>query len=421
MLAATLSWEMLPDGWLHWVEGDIDLMQGPMGMILGLVFVPGYWLCPPKSRRLYLIGTSLVLALVTLGPAYALTFAAMVLFSGEIVQHLAKPGRRWIGTLLLAMGLFGWLMVPQPPWLPEATPLYFHYLHWAGIAYVFLRTYHVLADVAGGRYSVPSRLDFLAYLLFLPTMRMGPIQRFPEFTDQLHRRPLEHARFLAAGGRVLTAGLRLWAMAFLLETFPPETRLDHPDRIPALSLIVQLYAAPFPFFFWLSAYTDLSIAMGYLMGYRLPDNFNYCWSAPSIDVFWRRWHITLGSWLHDYLFLPLIRKRMHYFAAFVLTFLFCGVWHGTYLSYIVWGLSQGVGMGVRRMWHEHWRRQGKQKTRLYQFLRRYGLVQSRGNRFISWLVNFHYQILTMNIFLFEYHEWWPLTRRVLEVMGLIGG
>jgi D-alanyl-lipoteichoic acid acyltransferase DltB (MBOAT superfamily) len=415
ILAAKLDWAIRSDGWLHLVEDGIDLVQGPMGMLLGLLFVPGYWFCPPSRRTLYLVCMSLAVALMTLGHIFTLTFTVLVGLSWWIVRTFAVPGKRWWGTAMLSAMLCGWLVVPQPPWLPHLEPLRFHYLHWAGVAYLYLRTYHVLADVANRRYARPRWDEFVAYLLFLPTMRMGPIQRFTDFQSQLHEDPRRNLHWLPAGGRVLTAGVRLWAMMFLLETFPPEIRLDEPQTLSDGKLIVHLYAAPFPFYLWLSAYTDLSIAYGYVMGFRLPDNFNYPWGALSIDDFWRRWHITLGSWLHGYLFLPMIRLRWHFFWAFVLTFCFCGLWHGTYVSYLLWGFSQGVGMGIRRFWHEYWRRRAQQNSPLYAWLSRHHLVQSRFNRGISWFVNFHFLIVTMNIFLFESHPWSPLLHRVLAL------
>lgn len=421
ILAAKLDWAVRPDGWLHLVEDGIDLMQSPMGMLLGLVFVPGYWLCPPSRRTLYLACMSVVVALVTLGQAYTLTFMTLVALSWWIVCRFATPRRQWWGATLLAAMLAAWLAVPQPPWLPHLEPLRFHYLHWAGVAYLYLRTYHVLADVTYQRYPRPRWDEFVAYLLFLPTMRMGPIQRFTDFHTQLHNERRRHIHVLPAAGRVLTAVVRLWVMALLLDTFPPEIRLKVPHTLSDWSFIAHLYAAPFPFYLWLSAYTDLSIAFGYLMGFRLPDNFSYCWGALSIDDFWRRWHITLGSWLHDYLFLPMIRRRWHFFWAFVLTFCFCGLWHGTYLSYLLWGFTQGAGMGVRRLWHEHWRRRAKRNAPLYAWLKRHRLVQSRINQGLSWFVNFHFLIVTMNIFLFESHPWSPLIHRVLALLPGVGG
>jgi len=419
-LAAAVEWGFWADGCIRLIQDGHNVPRGPLGLLLYLPFVTCYWFMPARWRPTYLWSTSLLLALVTLGPAYVITITGLTLVSLGIVRQCATPSRLRIGIVLFIMAYLSLLIWPQPAWLPSISdpePLYF-YLHWAGIGYLFLRCYHVLTDVAAGKMATPNASEFLAYLLFAPTLRMGPLYRYKVFIEQLHTGPAAYRSVLRALGRLATALLRLGIMTALLDALPPKILFGSPDTLSAGLLLIHMYVAAMTIYLWISACIDLSIGMGCVLGFDVPDNFNYPWRATSIDDFWRRWHITLGAWLKDYIFIPLVRHRWHYFLSFTLTFLFCGLWHGTYLSYMLWGLSQGIAMGTRRWWGQIWRQQRESKSALYNGLAKLRLVDSPVNIALCWLVTFHYQILTINVFLDEQHTWRNLGPRLLALIGL---
>ncbi len=457
MILSALTWDWRWDGFLHLLQDGHDLPRGPLGLLLYLPLAVLFWIVPPHRRVNYLTASSLALLLVTLGPGYTAMLLLLALLGLVLVRSCGRPGRIAPGILLCAVVYAGFIAFPQPPFIPPIRtptlrePLYF-YLHWAGIGYVFLKTVHVLVDTAQHKMTAPPLREFLAYLLFAPTVRMGPIYRYPEFAEQLaslagpppaltpqlpdsrsrlpdgtyacempaHRRsrpaggtcPQElHEQhqltgdrdFGAAAIRIVFGLVRLGVMSAMLKNFPIDRLFDAPWTLPPYRFVGCLYAAPMSIYLWISGYVDISIGMGLIMGFRVPENFQYPWKAASLAEFWRRWHITLGSWLRDYLYIPLGGNRRHVFLNYFITFLFCGVWHGLYLSYALWGMSQGVGLAVNRMWALYWKRHREAGSRLYQQLARLRIVNSPVNTLAAWLLTFHYQILTIAWFMDEEH------------------
>jgi len=418
MLGALVQFGFWADGCIRWVQDGYNLPRTPLGVLVYLLFVPFYWLCPPRHRAAYLWTSSLAAALLTLGPAYALTLTALTLINLTVVQLGGRPGRAALGGLVLA-GVYGTLLLrPQPFWLPPVDePLYF-YLHWAGIGYLFLRGWHLLMDRANGTLGHARPSELAAFLLFAPTLRMGPLYRYQVFAVQMREGPAVHRNFPAAAGRLVTGAVRLAAMTVLMDALPMETLFGAPQTLTGPQLLAHIYAAPMSIYLWISGYLDWAVAVGYALGFRVPDNFNYPWRATSIAEFWRRWHITLGQWIRDYVYIPLGGNRRHIFLNYTVSFLIVGLWHGAYFSYVLWGLSQGVGLAFRRLWHLRFERLRQERSPLYARLRALRLVASPLNVAACWVLTFHYQIFTIALFLDEHHTWRRLGPRLLQLLGI---
>ncbi len=413
--AIELGWTT--GGWIHFAVQGHDVVRGPLGVLCYLPLIIPWWLTARRYRAVYLWASSLLLALLTLGPGYTLTIAVLTGLGWLMVKHTASRRWQWLRITVLTVLYAGLLVWPQPFWLPPVErPLYF-YLHWAGIGYIYLKTLHVLSDVSAGRLAKPTMNDFCAFLLFAPTIRMGPIYRFHDFRTQMYGHLPDRLRIGTAFFRFFTGLLRLGFMTYLTTRFPIRETFAHPEQLGTWELVLAIYAAPISIYLWISGYIDLSISLGRLMGFKVPENFNYPWSAVSIADFWRRWHITLGAWLRDYIYIPLGGNRRHVFLNYLATFGFVGVWHGLYVSYICWGLSQGIGLGIRRLWSRYWDKQCEQFTPLYRRLEGLHLVAGSFNTALCWLLTFHYQILTIAWFMDEEHTGLRVGRRIVEVIG----
>lgn len=398
ILAKLHTFDIRPEGWIHWIPNgtDFDVPRGPLGVMCYLVFIPLFWMVPKPWRATYLIITSLMMTVVTVGHPFAVTLAALAVGSYAIIITCANPRLYWPAVAVLVATYGALIAWPQPPWLPGvAEPIYF-YLHWAGLAYFFLRTLHVLNDLTRGKIAPPRFGEYLAYLLFAPSVRMGPIQRYSNFLEQMHGNLAEHRQLGYAAYRICSGITRLVIMMVLMEKLPLEPLFERPWELPTHQFLLGLYLSPMFFYLWMSGYVDLSIGLARMMGFRLPENFNYPWSAVNIAEFWRRWHITLGAWLKDYVFTPLVRRRWHYFWAFVFTFTLCGLWHGGWY-WTLSGVAQGVGLGVMRLWSQAWKQQKTRDTALYRTLARAGLVGTGFNSFLGWMLTLHYELLCIFI------------------------
>jgi D-alanyl-lipoteichoic acid acyltransferase DltB (MBOAT superfamily) len=418
MLGALVEFGLWSDGCIRWMQDGYNLPRGPLGVLVYLVFAIAYGRIPARHRSTYLWVTSLATALFTLGPAYTATLGCLTLLNLGVVHLFGRPRRVTAGGLIL-IGIYAVVLLnPQPVWLPRVeAPLYF-YLHWAGIGYLFLRGYHVLIDRAKGTLGSATWSELSAYLLFAPTLRMGPLYRYQAFAEQMHRGPGAYRSLARAAGRLVTGLVRLAGMLVLMDKLPASTLFSAPETLGHVELLAHLYAAPMAIYLWISGYLDLAIGVGYALGFRVPDNFNYPWRAVSIAEFWRRWHMTLGQWIRDYVYIPLGGNRRHVFFNYTVSFFVVGLWHGTYVSYMLWGLSQGMGLAVRREWHLRLEALRERGNVWYGRLRKCYLAQSPISRGLGWLLTFHYQILTINLFLDEDHAWRLLGPRLLQLIGI---
>ena len=190
------------------------------------------------------------------------------------------------------------------------------------------------------------------YISFFPQILAGPIVRFKEMAPQLVRRALSLADF-AKGMERMILGLgkkMILASAFgekadLIFAIPSAQLTPDLAWLGAILYTLEIY-------FDFSGYSDMAIGISKMLGFTIPENFNYPYAATSIREFWRRWHITLSHWFRDYLYLPLGGNRLSpgrvYFNLLSVFFL-CGLWHGASWNFIVWGLFHGAFLILERL------------------------------------------------------------------------
>src|SRR6202163_1675780 len=224
------------------------------------------------------------------------------------------------------------------------------------IAISFL-TFHALSyiiDVYRRRLE-PTRslVDILLYISFFPHLIAGPIVRAKAFLEQtVHRSNPKDIRlglsvFLIVGGL-----FKKVIVANYLSTDFVDGVFRSPTEYSRLVLLLRMYPYAIQIYCDFSAYTDIAIGIANLLGYQFPQNFNQPYRALSVQDFWRRWHITLSSWLRDYLYIPLGGNRGGAWLTYrniLLTMVLGGLWHGASASFVIWGLLHGVALVVERM------------------------------------------------------------------------
>ncbi len=396
ILAKTaIEFSVQPGGLIHIVQDGVDLARGPVGVLFYLALVVPFWITPQRWRALYLTASSLLLALVTVGHAFTATIAVLAVVGFVLIRTMATARGYMPAVTVLIAGYAALLLWPQPYWLPAvADPLYF-YLHWAGIGYMFLRTLHVLNDRVNHRIGPPAFSDWLAYILFAPCLRMGPIYRYDDFHEQLHGNLAADRQLGAAAARIVGGLFRLGLLGVLVHRFPLNRFFNEPETFSTAEFLLCIYLTPMSIYLWISGYVDLAVGIGRAMGMRVPENFNYPWLSLNLPEFWRRWHITLGLWLKDYIYKPLRRREWSFGWAVMATFVFCGIWHAPLWCYILWGASQGVGMVICRVWQQFWQRQRAEQTQLFTCVLGLRLVDTPVSTLLAWLVTYNYVIATI--------------------------
>jgi alginate O-acetyltransferase complex protein AlgI len=290
------------------------------------------------------------------------------LLLGYAALTLQRPGRTKLMAASISIFVLAYVWLKKYTFLPESVFLHFSYFT-LGLSYIFFRVLHVLIDAGddeGNRRIGLSR--FLLYTLNFTTFISGPIQRYDEFAqDQFTPQPVPLGPCVV--GLQLERIVRGLFKASVLAIFFNMLGVDALAELSQpVSVQLKMFAAvrlsiAYPFFLYsnFSGYIDVVIALARLMRLRLPENFDRPFSASSFIDFWNRWHITLSTWLKSYVYNPLSlalvrrvasRAAQQFAAVFSIfvTFFLIGVWHGRTSAFICFGVLQGGGVAINKLW-----------------------------------------------------------------------
>jgi alginate O-acetyltransferase complex protein AlgI len=231
------------------------------------------------------------------------------------------------------------------PFFEVLLPVGISFFTFHGISYI---TDVYRRDVAVCR----SPLDMALYMSFFPQLVAGPIVRASYFLPQLAEPsrepiPVAAALMLIAGGMVKKV-----LIANYLATGLVDPVFAAPDQYGGPDLLLATYGYAVQIYCDFSGYTDMAIALAALCGFRFPRNFDQPYRAQRLREFWRRWHISLSTWLRDYLYKPLGGNRHGRIATYrnlMVTMLLGGIWHGAAWKFVMWGALHGGGLAAERM------------------------------------------------------------------------
>ncbi len=223
-------------------------------------------------------------------------------------------------------------------WLNVALPIGISFFTFQSLTYsvdVYRRVHKPLQKLS----------DYILYILMFPQLIAGPIVRFNWIADQItHRVETNDDRLL---------GFYRFVIGLAKKVLIANVVGAEADRIMALDAAtldtatawVGIVAYTFQIYFDFAGYSDMAIGIGRMIGFRFPENFDNPYVSRSITEFWRRWHITLGAWMRDYLYIPLggnrvkTQRRLYFNLWFV--FLVSGLWHGASWNFVIWGAYHG--------------------------------------------------------------------------------
>ena len=227
-----------------------------------------------------------------------------------------------------------------------------------GISFFTFESMSYVVDVYRGEL-VPHRSYFryLLFVSFFPHLVAGPIVRPRDLLPQLERRPSltredgSEALFLIATGLVKKLVLSDQLAQNLVDRV-----FERPTSFSSLEVLCAVYGYAAQIYCDFSGYTDIAIGSALLLGVRFPKNFDSPYKAEDLSDFWRRWHISLSTWLRDYLYIPLGGNRgagwmgWKTYRNLMLTMLLGGLWHGASWTFVFWGFLHGAGLVVTRLW-----------------------------------------------------------------------
>lgn len=215
--------------------------------------------------------------------------------------------------------------------------------------YVFESISYIIDVYRGDTPATRNLIDFAAFVAIFPHLIAGPVLRFRDLVDQFNHRTHTLEKFSEGCTRFMQGFIK---KVFIADSIAPIAdhcfALSDPTTgdawLGALAYTAQLY-------FDFSGYSDMAIGLGLMMGFRFMENFNQPYISQSITEFWRRWHISLSTWLRDYLYISLGGNRGTTFQTYrnlFLTMLLGGLWHGANFTFIIWGAWHGAWLAIER-------------------------------------------------------------------------
>jgi D-alanyl-lipoteichoic acid acyltransferase DltB (MBOAT superfamily) len=325
-------------------------------MIAASVVFLWWWGGPGLDLKLFVIPWPVfLLATFTLGNQF---FA--VLINGS--RGLGARKGFLAAALVFDLGILAWFkyydfFVAQVDDVLDAirlgTPLGFlNMVLPVGVSFLTFRAITYVVDVYRGREEPAPTLDFALYVCFFPYLMAGPIARASQFLPQL-REPRD-PRSIDVGRALflIYAGLlkKMLLADYLAKHLVVGVFLA-PGQFTSLETLVAILGYSVQIYCDFSAYSDIAIGISLLLGFELPDNFNAPYTARTLQDFWRRWHMTLSSWLRDYLYIPLGGNRKgegRTYVNIMVTMLLAGLWHGAGWTFVIWGGLHGAGQCVGR-------------------------------------------------------------------------
>jgi alginate O-acetyltransferase complex protein AlgI len=331
-----------------------------------LIAVVVYWLAPTRARGAVLTAFGLFFYAYYYPPHLLLIVASIPLvawIARRVADGSSGARRRW-----LAVGVAGCLgalaFYKYQGLVVELTRDLLYPLGVSvdvqamelrpplGISFFVFEYVHYLIEVFRGTIG-PARLGELSlFIMFFPTLICGPIKRYNAFHPDEAAAQLDVAGMAEGLQRILFG---LAKKTLVADTVAPlcSPILAHPNAFGTGTLWLGVYGYAMQIYFDFSGYSDIAIGSALLFGYRVPENFNYPYLQPDIARFWRAWHMSLTSWITDYVYIPLGgNRRGEARGAWnrLVSMTLCGLWHGAAIHFAVWGLYHGLALNAYRLW-----------------------------------------------------------------------
>lgn len=232
---------------------------------------------------------------------------------------------------------------------------------------------------------------YLLYVAFFPQLVAGPIVRARDLLPQLAARPALTPEMGGRGLFLIALGLfKKVAIADHLAVNAVDRVFSLTHQFSGVEVLVGVYAYALQIYCDFSGYSDVAIGSALLLGFTLPDNFDAPYKSRSLQEFWRRWHISLSTWLRDYLYIPLGGSRfgaLKTYRNLLITMLLGGLWHGAAWNFVVWGALHGGALAVQRAWQR--RREARGRA---------ALLSGRAGGVVAALLTFHFVCFTWVFF-----------------------
>ena len=340
------------------------LFSSGLFWVLFLIFLPVYALL--RSRRLQMVVYVVAFSLYFYYKSSAWYFMLLIITSvldwclSRIMSDTRKLWKRrlclWlsIGMSLSILGFFKYANFFLWNWnqMVEGNFQPLDIILPVGISFYTFQSISYIVDVYKGRVSpTETWIEYLFFLSYFPALVAGPIVRADYFLPQIQNRDHASRQEMAAGLWLIILGLVKKAVVADYIAQYNDLIFASPTGYSGLESLMGVVGYVVQIYCDFSGYSDMAIGISAIMGFRLTRNFDFPYKSRNLTDFWRRWHISLSTWLRDYVYIPLGGNRRGTLRTYVnnfLTMLVGGLWHGAAWKFIIWGGMHGVGLIVHK-------------------------------------------------------------------------
>ena len=336
-------------------------------LFAGFLLLYGMFRRAPMARIIYVILFSLYFYYKSSGIYFLLlifTATSDFLIARVMARTESRAGRRWLVALSVAvnLGMLGYFKYTN--FLIEIANQMFGqgFLQFrniflpVGISFFVFQSMSYTIDVYRRQLQpLTNWFDYLFYLSFFPQLVAGPIVRARDFIPQIRQNPVVVTREMFGTGvfLILTGLFKKAIISDYISLNFVDRIFDEPLLYSGFECLAGIYGYALQIYCDFSGYSDMAIGIALLLGFRFPKNFDAPYKSATITEFWRRWHISLSSWLRDYLYISLggnRKGRLRTYGNLLLTMLLGGLWHGAAVRFILWGGLHGVALALHKVW-----------------------------------------------------------------------
>ena len=331
------------------------------------LFLAVYYLLPFRYRTRLILACSYAFA-GWWKPVYALLFLVVQIWDYAISHKVwnaherddPRAARRWVTLGIVgdlgALGYFKYFNFGMDNLnevlgsLGRQPVEYVHVLLPIGISFYTFHEMSYLIDVyRRDAKPAPTFWDFAAFIAFFPQLVAGPILRYKDVVEQFAWRTHTWTKFSRGSVRLMGG---LCKKVLIADTIAPVVNAAFDLPAPSMAdAWIGTVAYSLQLYFDFSGYSDMAIGLGLMLGFEFKENFNHPYVSRNITEFWRRWHISLSTWLRDYLYIPLGGNRHgpgRTYVNLALTMLLGGIWHGANWTFLLWGVWHGTWLALER-------------------------------------------------------------------------
>jgi len=277
-----------------------------------------------------------------------------------------------------------------------------------GPAFMLVRVLGLFTDLCKGADVGSLRLDrYLLFVLYAPTFRLGPVTRYAQMNAEFDRCKSQlNGKMILWGVGLILLGLFQFELVdeiinkrlikpyhdrtffYLSGFFGAASKLSFTDAL------IGMYYVALRFWFGFSGYSNVARGLSMMMGINLPKNFDSPYVVNNLQDFWRRWHITMGSWLKDYVYIPLGGRNYRGFSTLAV-FVYCMMWHQPAGNMLLFAFLHAGGLVVYQLWRQWINRLAERKAKVYQLACAMGIARGPVGTVLGILITFHFWCLTL--------------------------